>query len=114
MRAVLGGDGIPGQQIQIDQRAAERADVDRAALQDAMTRHAGVLRSAASLERADAAAAHVRQEDGVAGAETRNLAVIARALVAAALAREETRGAHTRTDHPEPSDKLVLRFVVGG
>ena len=43
--------------------------------------------------------------------EVRNLVVVARTLVAAALARTESRGTHTRLDHPEPSGALLGRFV---
>ena len=42
-----------------------------------------------------------------------NLLTIARALVAAASARTESRGAHTREDYPETSPALRLRFVHG-
>ena len=63
-----------------------------------MTTHAGVLRSAESLgEAADACAGQVAGDDPGAW-ELRNLATVGRLLCAAALAREESRGAHTRTD----------------
>ena len=82
-----------------------------------MTAGAGVLRDAASLvttaEAVEAAAtvagatAHTR-----AGAELANLCTTASALLAAAAARVESRGAHTRLDHPEPDPELAVRFVV--
>ena len=40
--------------------------------------------------------------------ETDNLLTVARALVAAAQARRESRGAHSRTDHPQ-TDALATR-----
>ena len=38
--------------------------------------------------------------------ETRNLLDLARLMASAALAREESRGAHFRTDHPEISARF--------
>lgn len=46
--------------------------------------------------------------------EVLNLARVARAIVAAALVREESRGCHTRLDHPRPSERCVGRFVLAG
>jgi succinate dehydrogenase/fumarate reductase flavoprotein subunit len=43
-----------------------------------------------------------------------NLVRVARATVAGATAREESRGAHTRTDHPQRSEQLLGRFIVAG
>jgi succinate dehydrogenase/fumarate reductase flavoprotein subunit len=48
----------------------------------------------------------------VEAAEVANLAAIARAVCAAALAREETRGAHARAEFPDRDPALALRFVV--
>ena len=85
--------------------------VTREALQRLMTREAGVLRDAGSLERA---AAGLRAMDGAADPEVRNLVAVSRALVRAALARTESRGTHTRRDYPEPSSHLLGRFVFSG
>ena len=49
----------------------------------------------------------------VASAELHNLATLGMAVASAARARTETRGAHTRTDHPDADPDLVVRFVVG-
>jgi L-aspartate oxidase len=85
-------------------------------LQRAMTRNAGVLRSAESLDEAageaDRAWAALGGGDSVAAYEARNLATVARALVATARQREESRGAHTRIDFPDLSAELELRIVV--
>ena len=103
----------------------------RDALQHTMTAEAGVLRSAGSLDLAAdglaraamlAGAATARRGDAalalladpalaVAADELRNLATIGAALVRAARARTESRGAHTRTDHPEERPDLRVRFV---
>ncbi|MQW74437.1 L-aspartate oxidase [Nocardioides sp. dk4132] len=80
----------------------------RVELQETMTARAGVLRSAAGLAEADAALRRLAAgEDGVVAQdawETTNLLTVSAALVAAARAREETRGSHWREDHPERDD----------
>jgi L-aspartate oxidase len=126
MRSLLGGDGIGGRRLELGpvEPAAgasssggggSRAEI-RDRFQRTMTADAGVLRDDASLRRALAAASELagRPVDDVASAEIHNLATLARAVTAGALARTETRGSHTRTDHPEPDEDLVVRFVVGG
>ncbi|WP_246157667.1 L-aspartate oxidase [Catellatospora sichuanensis] len=91
--------------------AAEVPAVDLAArrreLQRAMTRGAGVLRSAQTL----AETARVLREVGTpplpgrtAGWEFANLLTVASALVASAALRAETRGCHWREDHAEADD----------
>jgi L-aspartate oxidase len=83
----------------------------RAELQQVMTREAGVLRSDESLGRAMSALAGMASLDE----EVQNLLTVSRALVAAALARRESRGTHTRVDFPETDARLLGRFVqVGG
>ena len=81
-----------------------------------MTAGAGVLRSEASLEdalsAAEAIAAQVPAVDTPDWNAVGNLALVARSLVAAALAREESRGNHTRTDQPAMSDAFRLRLVL--
>ena len=81
----------------------------REVLQKAMTTSAGVLRDAESLA---AAAAAIVLPDGQPH-EVRNLADVARAVVAGATAREESRGAHTRTDFPERRPDFERRLVIG-
>ena len=92
-------------------------------LQRAMTAGAGVLRNAESLAATDATVFDVARALAPAwpgtpshNASTRpelgNLLVIARALLSAAAAREETRGAHGRTDFPETSSAFSHRFIV--
>src|SRR5207342_313003 len=88
--------------------------IAREELQHAMTVGAGVLRDASSLEKVAATVAIDVDARDVATHEVRNLLSVARALVASARAREESRGTHTRLDFPETSDALAGRFVTRG
>ncbi|HXZ83035.1 MAG TPA: FAD-dependent oxidoreductase [Acidimicrobiales bacterium] len=80
----------------------------RAMLRKAMSARAGVIRDAAGLvslapilRRASAVSGNA---EGIAAEELRNLADVGSSLAAGALAREETRGVHTRSDAPERDD----------
>jgi L-aspartate oxidase len=89
----------------------------RTRIQRAMSAGAGVLRSAESLRAAAAALDSVRPdakpaEPGVEAWETTNLLAVARALVAAARRREETRGCHWREDFPDRDDVRWRRHLV--
>ncbi|WP_326549860.1 L-aspartate oxidase [Micromonospora sp. NBC_01813] len=86
----------------------------RRPLQRAMGRGAGVLRSGASL--ADAAAQLCRLAAGrgtpdTAAWEATNLVTVATALVAAAYARQETRGCHWRDDFPLAAEGWLGHLV---
>jgi L-aspartate oxidase len=78
--------------------------VDRLALQSLMWSEAGIERSAFGLQ---ACARQLDQwrpsGDTIHDLETGNLLALARVMVAAALARRESRGAHFREDFPETS-----------
>lgn len=74
-----------------------------------MTEGAGVLRSAESLA---ATAAVVGSIDPGDDPELRNLVTVALGLLASATAREESRGAHSRTDYPETSPAFERRLVI--
>jgi L-aspartate oxidase len=92
------------------------ADV-RLDLQTSMTRGAGVFRTAASLADTAAKLELLAREVPPGNAEpvwheVRNLVTLGRAVVAAAAAREESRGAHTRDDHPETRDQWLVRQLV--
>src|SRR5699024_547031 len=90
------------------------ATVGRQQLQRLMWQAAGLFRTADGLRTAASAVASWRPPDGDTprGCEDANLLSAARAVIAAALAREESRGAHFRTDHqhvsPGPARHSVL------
>ena len=101
--------------------AGHAADADvakgRELLQRAMTDGAGVRRSAPSL---DAAAEAVDAVVGTrpeitdrAQGELANLGVLARAVLDAGRRRTETRGAHSRIEHPDPDPTWRCRLVHG-
>jgi L-aspartate oxidase len=108
---VLGGGDIGGRRIDVP-GPGSGGTVGRDELQRTMTAQAGVLRSRESLERAADACGAVALGDGPAAWELANLATVGRVLCAGALAREESRGAHTRSDFPEPDPALRTRLVA--
>jgi L-aspartate oxidase len=78
--------------------------VDRAGVQTLMWNAAGIERNGTTLEAAAAQLAAWRVEGSdVAALESANLLSLARSIVAAALARRESRGAHFRSDYSEPA-----------
>src|SRR4051812_12596363 len=90
MRSVLGGDVIGGRHVDLELSWSDGPHASRDELQSAMTRLAGVLRSSTSL----AGAREVVQRAHHGDPELHNLATVAQAVIAGALAREESRGAH--------------------
>jgi L-aspartate oxidase len=93
----------------VDRRTPGLVDADVVPeLQRAMTVGAGVIRSATGLSEAGAAIGKLIEqpydEPGTPGWEATNLVTVASALIAAATAREESRGAHWREDHPDRDD----------
>ena len=90
----------------------------RDTVQRAMTRGAGVVRSAESLAVAgavveDAAVSLGDPQSSVAAGELANLLRVAEALLASATARTESRGAHARREYPESDPAWRLRLVHG-
>jgi len=78
-------------------------------LQTLLWTHAGIERNANGLQQALEQLNHWHIEGTtVYDLETSNLLVLARALVTAALAREESRGAHFREDFPDSSIDLHI------
>jgi L-aspartate oxidase len=94
----------------------KHADIDwsseRRWLQNMMTEHVGLVRSADGLKYAlqqlDAKAklCCVRA-DGISGFEFQNMMCLAQLMSGAALGRTESRGVHFREDFPESSDKWL-------
>jgi L-aspartate oxidase len=90
----------------------------RALLQHSMTEGAGVSRSSASLGMAARFVSAVRDRVSLAdvdrpSAELANLCAISSALLVAAEMREETRGAHSRLEFPDPRPVWKRRLVHG-
>ncbi|MFG2163454.1 L-aspartate oxidase [Micromonospora chersina] len=84
-------------------------------LQRAMTRGAGVLRSAPTLADTAATLTELGQARGVprtADWEATNLITVASTLVAAAYARRETRGCHWREDFPTADERWQGHLVA--
>ena len=92
----------------------------RGAVQRTMSHDCGVVRDAPGLEMAaDTLADLATLADDlpareIATYEVINLLRVSRAIVAGALAREESRGAHTRGDAPYTSDDWLGRLVIEG
>jgi len=92
----------------------------RSSIQRIMSRDAGVERDATGLTSAAETLAAldpgspVRSPSTEAEWEVSNIAQVARAIVAAALAREESRGSHARSDFPAASALFMGRLVAAG
>ncbi len=91
----------------------------REALQRAMTMGAGVLRTAESLGGTEHELARVSTALGPPRGdreveEIRNLLAVGQALLAAASARQESRGNHTRSDFPDLDPRQRRRLVFAG
>jgi L-aspartate oxidase len=91
-----------------------RAALGRADLQRAMSRDASVVRDADGLRRLNdtLAAAPLREMFTRVDLEDAALTVTARAVAAAALARDESRGCHHRAEYPDPTVVPACSIVV--
>jgi L-aspartate oxidase len=99
---------------------ADAPDALRAAVQRTMSADCGVVRAAPTLRAAaDTLADLTRLADDlpareIATYEVINLLRVSRAIVAGALARQESRGSHTRSDAPGADDRWLGRLVIQG
>jgi succinate dehydrogenase / fumarate reductase flavoprotein subunit len=108
-------------------RGEERVGRLSRELRQLMQRHCGVYRSRELLEQGlDALRALARRLDAatvedksmgfntarIEALELENLMLVARATLVSALAREESRGAHTREDFPQRDDERWLRHSL--
>jgi len=91
----------------------------RVAMQQAMSLGAGIVRDRTGLLSTYAAlddaigAAYAMEPKDSSAIEVENLATVGSALVSAALAREESRGAHSRSDYPKTNDEeFRCRFAI--
>jgi L-aspartate oxidase len=115
----VGVDTVPDPVVLPKSRVTDPAEL-MGSVQRTMSTDCGVVRDADGLEMARATLADlaVLGEDlparRVPMYEVLNVVRVARAIVDAATAREESRGSHTRRDFPAPSDRSVGRFVVRG
>lgn len=109
----------------LGRRAGELSAI-REALYETMWNDAGILRTAAGLERAQASLsslAEAVQRQGAPGDRSynltwmdrlnlENLVSVSQAICLAALARVDSRGAHFREDFPETSDLATSRYTL--
>jgi L-aspartate oxidase len=78
-------------------------------LRNVMYSNVGLERNESGLREALARIAALEEVFPQAGGELRNLLVVARLVTEAALARNESRGSHYRTDYPKTDEALARR-----
>ena len=98
-----------------------------ARLRSAMTENCGILRDEAGLSRGAEIVAALHEElpriqvrdtsrahngELVRSFEAENMVLVAEAMLAGALERTESRGAHTRRDHPDRDDERWLKHIL--
>jgi L-aspartate oxidase len=102
------GPNPPSEPTQLDPEAHHSCIDAMNALRDLMWRHVGIVRSGRSLQRAAEGLAAVRQSSARIprtareGMELDSVLTVAELVLEAAQTRTESRGAHFRTDFPEP------------
>ncbi|MGI9125857.1 MAG: L-aspartate oxidase, partial [Mycobacterium sp.] len=93
---------------------AQHDALNRAALQQAMTRWASVVRDGEGLRELEAALTHAPSRLMLTRADFEDVALTttARAVAAAALARTESRGCHHRSDYPDTDPAQAVSRTV--
>jgi succinate dehydrogenase / fumarate reductase, flavoprotein subunit len=95
-------------------------------LQQAMNDLVGIIRTAPELQRAMEEIEALKQRAGTMSVgghrqynpgwhlalDLRNMLLVSEAIARAALAREESRGGHTRDDYPSPSEEWATKNLV--
>ncbi|GET39741.1 succinate dehydrogenase/fumarate reductase flavoprotein subunit [Microseira wollei] len=117
------------QQIQslFDQAGQQRINQLRQAFQDCMTQHCGVFRTEASLREGLNQLQQLQEQyqqiylddkgklwntEIIEALELQNLMVVGQLIIASALNRTESRGAHCREDYPERDDGNFLKHTM--
>ncbi|MEM8604891.1 MAG: FAD-binding protein, partial [Cyanobacteria bacterium P01_H01_bin.121] len=111
----------------LQQRGEYRLNQIRQALQDCLTEHCGVYRTAESLQTGlteltalKQKAANIKLDDSgtlwntelIEALELRSLFVVAEIILTSALQRQESRGAHYREDYPDRNDADYLAHTL--
>jgi succinate dehydrogenase / fumarate reductase flavoprotein subunit len=117
------------QQIQslFDQKGQQRINQLRQTFQDCMTQHCGVFRTEASLREGLNQLQQLQEQyrqiylddkgklwntEIIEALELQNLMVVGQLIIASALNRTESRGAHCREDYPERDDGNFLKHTM--
>lgn len=113
-RAASAHAGQSGPTTAVAPAAVRLPVLGRSALQQAMSRHASVVRDADGLTRLAAMLADAprRPVTDRGSAEDAALTLTARAIAAAALARTESRGCHHRADYPDTDSAQAFAISV--
>ncbi len=114
-------------QRHLEQKGPEFVDQIAQELKETMTMKCGIFRDETKLKEALATIQQLKRRlktarimdksrrfntDLLAGLETEHLVAFSEVVVAGALARNESRGAHSRTDFPERDDENWLKHTV--
>jgi L-aspartate oxidase len=97
-------------------------DIDRVLIKqeirNAMTEYVGIIRDKTGLNKAADAIAYYKEvlsdmkNESTEDCELQNLVMLAGIVIESALEREESRGAHYRTDFPDTDDKNWRRNII--
>lgn len=113
-------------QALLDQPGTERIQALRQDFQDTMTRYCGVFRTAELMQTGLEQVQHLKQRyanirlddhgycwntELIEAMELQNLMIVGELILASALARRESRGAHCREDYPDRNDPEYLRHT---